>query len=91
MCKTASQAVLSRMQLTFHATRPPPNGASRLVQAMSAWSVKTLHAPSRRCRDARVYGQTTTAMHEIEYISPVEYTPPPQKGSEKRLLAPFAV
>ena len=26
--------------------------------------------------DARVYGQTTTAKHEIEYISPIEYTPP---------------
>ena len=22
------------------------------------------------------YGHTTTAMHEIEYISPIEYTPP---------------
>ena len=32
--------------------------------------------PPRHCRDARVYGQTTTAMHEIEYISPLEYTPP---------------
>ena len=27
--------------------------------------------PSRHCRDARVYGHTTTAMHDIEY------TPPP--------------
>ena len=44
---------------------------------MSDWSVKTRHAPSRHCRDARVYGHTTTAMHEIEYISPIEYTPPP--------------
>ena len=33
-----------------------PHGASRTVQAMSdAWSVKTLRAPSRHCRDARVY------------------------------------
>ena len=24
-----------------------------------------------------VYGHTTTAMHEIEHISPIEYTPPP--------------
>ena len=23
-------------------------------------------------------GHTTTAMHEIEYISPIDYTPPPQ-------------
>ena len=42
---------------------------------MSAWSVKTRHAPSRHYRDARVYGHTTAAMHEIERISPIEYTP----------------
>ena len=29
------------------------------------------------CRDARVYGHTTTAMQKIEYISPIKYTPPP--------------
>ena len=34
------------------------------------------HAPSRHCRGARVYGHTTTAIHEVEYISPIEYTPP---------------
>ena len=46
--KPASQAVvgiIDRMQLTLHATRPTPHGASRLVQAMSAWSVKTRRAP----------------------------------------------
>ena len=55
----------SRMQLTLHATRRTPHGASRLVLAMSAWSVKTRRAPSWHCRDARVYGHTTTAMHMI--------------------------
>ena len=65
------------MQLTPHATRQTPHGAPRLVQAMSAWSVKPQHAPSRHCRDARVYGHTTTTMHKIEYISPIEFTPPP--------------
>ena len=68
--KSASQAVLSRMQLTLHATRRTPHGASRLVQAMSAWSVKTRRAPSRHCRDARVYGHTTTAMHDNECTLP---------------------
>ena len=38
--KSASQAVLSRVQLTLHATSPTPHGASRFVLAMSAWSVK---------------------------------------------------
>ena len=52
------------MQLTLHATRRTPHGASRLVQAMPAWSVKPRRAPSRHSRDARVYGHMTTAMHE---------------------------
>ena len=45
--KSASRAVLSVMQLTIQATRRTPHGASRLVLAMSAWSVKTRRAPSR--------------------------------------------
>ena len=71
--ESASKAVLtsSRTPLTLHATRPTPCGASRSVQAMSAWSAKTRCAPSRHCRDATVYGHTTTAMHHNEY------TPPP--------------
>ena len=66
ICKSASQAALinSRMQLTLHATRRTTHGASRLVQAMSLWLVKTRRAPSRHRRNARVYGHTTTAMHE---------------------------
>ena len=36
------------------------------MQAISAWTVKPRHAPSRHCRDARVYGHTTEAMHDIE-------------------------
>ncbi|CAN0169454.1 unnamed protein product, partial [Laminaria digitata] len=69
ICKSASHAVLRRMQLTLRATRRTPHGASRLVQAMSAWSVKTARAPSRHCRDARIYGHTTTAVHD-EIITP---------------------
>ena len=58
MSKSASQAVLSRMQVTLHTTRRIPHGKSRLVQAMSAWSVKTRRAPHRHSRDARVYDHT---------------------------------
>ena len=65
--KSAWRAVLSRMQLTHHATRRTSHGASRLVQVMSAWSVKTRRTPSRHRRDARVYGHTTTVMHNNEY------------------------
>ena len=36
--KPASQVVHGRMQLTPHATRRTPHGASRLVSAMYAWS-----------------------------------------------------
>ena len=68
--KSASKAVFSRIQFTLHATRPTPHGASRLVQAVSAGSVKTRRAPSRHWRHARVYGHTTTAIYDMS-------TPPP--------------
>ena len=59
------------MQFTLHATRRrTPHGASRLVQAMSAWLAKTRRAPSRHSRDARVNGHTTTAMRKLS----TEYT-----------------
>ena len=68
--KSASQVVLARMQLTRNAARRTPHGASRLVHAMSTWSVKTRRTPSRHCSDPRVDGHTTTAIHEVS-------TPPP--------------
>ena len=58
------------MQFTLRATRRTPHGAPRLVQAMSAWLVKTRRTPSRHSRDARVYGYTLTAMQKRS-------TPPP--------------
>ena len=54
----------------LHATRRTPHGASRLVQAMSAWLAKTKRAPSLHSRDARVYGHTTTAMYTTPSLSP---------------------
>ena len=63
--KSASKVVRCRMQLPPHATRRTPHGASLLVLAMSAWSVKTQRAPSRHCRDTNVDGRTTTAMHDM--------------------------
>ena len=56
--------------LPLLATRQTPHGASRLVQAMSGWSAKTRRAPSRHFRGARVYGHTTTAMHDREHTPP---------------------
>ena len=58
------------MQLIFHVSRRTPHDASRLVLAMSAWSVEIRRAPSRHCRDARVFGHTTTAMHEYRVHPP---------------------
>ena len=40
-----------------------PHGASRLVHAMFAWSVKTLRAPPGHNRNAKVYDRTTMTMH----------------------------
>ena len=68
--KSASQAVLIRMQPTLYATPGTPQGASRLVLAMSAQSMKTRRAPTRRCRNARVCGYTTTTMHDNEHTPP---------------------
>ena len=45
-------------------TPPPPTTTTTLVGENSTCSV-------RHCRDARVYGHTTTAMHDSQY----EYTP----------------
>ena len=47
-------------QLTAYTAVPP-----RLVKGMPAWSVKTRHAPSWHCNDARTYDYTTTAMHDM--------------------------
>ena len=71
MCSPTSQAALGTIQLTLHATCQTPHGASRLVQAVSAWSVKTRRAPSRHCSGAKTYGSTSIAVHDVEY------TPPP--------------
>ena len=68
------RAVPRRTQFTLHANRQTPLGASRSVQVMSAWSVKTRHAPSRHCRGVMVYGHTATAMHDIEYPPPLATT-----------------
>ena len=64
--KPASKVVRSSMQFTLHAIRRTPHGASRSVQAMSAWSVKTRRAPSRHRRNAMVYDHTPTATHYSE-------------------------
>ena len=45
------------MQLTLHVTRGTPHGASRLLQARSAWSAKTRGTTSRQCKDATVVPQ----------------------------------
>ena len=72
MPKSVLQEVLGRMQFALHGTRRAPHGASRLVQAMSAWLVKTRRASSWHSRDARVYGHTTTAMHKLSTPRPLQ-------------------
>ena len=68
------------MQLTLHATRRTPHGASRLVQAMSAWSAKTRHAPSRQCSDMR--GSMVIRRPCIN----IEDTPPPAPPRQRAIL-----
>ena len=81
MPKSVLRAFFGRMQFTLHATRRTPHGASRLVQAMFAWLVKTRRVPSRHSRDARVYGHTTTGHAQTEY-------PPPSAPRESRHKVP---
>ena len=98
--KSVSRVVLGRMQFTLYVTRRTPHRASRLVQAMSAWLVKTRRASSRHSGDARVYGQTTTAMHKLStpfsHISdPLGYAaspppPPPPPSFPLSTVAPVA-
>ena len=69
--KVLPQSDLRGMQPTLDAIRRIIHGASRLMQVISASSVKPRRAPSRHCRDARVYiVHATTAMHDDEYTSP---------------------
>ena len=58
---------------------------ARHLTALRSWCkqclsgrLKTRRAPSRHCRGARIYGHTTTAMHNIEYTLPplVSYLAP---------------
>ena len=82
MAKSVLRAVLARMQFTLHATRRTPLSASRLVQAMSAWLVKTRRAPFWHSRDARVYGHTTAAMHKLSRLHSSPPVSPPAKQAE---------
>ena len=70
----ASQAVLSRMQLTLHPTRSTPHGASCLWRAMPTGWLKIWRDASRHCRDTRAYDHTTTAVHDMS--TPPRASPP---------------
>ena len=79
MCKPASLAVLSRVQLTPRATRPTPHVLLRAwrEQCLPGRRKPDVPAPSRRCRDARVHGHTTATMCVIE--SPRSAPPRPAR------------
>lgn len=50
------------------------HGVSRLVQAISAYSVKVRRAPHRHCREAMVHDKTT-ALHDREYtLTPLPHS-----------------
>ena len=85
-----TSSFLARCSSPFNATRRTPHGPSRLVLTMPAWPVKPRRAPPRHCRSARVYGHTTTAMHEIEHTPPPAPPDPlPNPPSSDRLEAPW--
>ena len=92
---TPPLTTIGKMQFTLHATRRTPHRASRLVQAMSAWLVKTRRAPSRHSRNARVYGHTTTAMHKLSTPPPLPLSTwnslPSSNGTRKKLNRPRCI
>ena len=80
MPKSVLRAVLGRMQpFTLYATRQTPHGAPRLVQAMPDRGKPDVLLPDIDCRDARVYGHTTTAMHKLSTALTWAARPPPAK------------
>ena len=86
--KSASQAVFSRVESTFHATRRTPHGASRLVKAMSARMI-TRRAPSRHRKDARIRPGT----HAFSPRLPPPVTPlslPPSPNPLTHGFRPYA-
>ena len=72
-------------QPTLHATRRTPHRASRLVQAMPAWLVKTRRAPSRHCSDARVLWSYKYGHAAVQVVS-TSYTATPHCGARLALL-----
>ena len=78
----------TRFLCSLNPSLPLPPGVSRLVQAMSAWSVKTRRAPSRHCRGARVHGHMTAAMHDSGYTHTHPEGPLVHQSVRRPLLAP---
>ena len=76
--KSASQAVLSRMQLTL--VRLPDTSRRFALGASNACLVSgTRRAPSRHYTDARVYGLKPTAMNDMG-IHPSAQSPPSSRA-----------
>ena len=83
----ANGTLISSPRPPIHETPRTPPGASPLVYAMSAWWVKTRHAPPRHCEDVRVNALKTTAVHKMitarTHTRPdATPTPPYQPSSE---------
>ena len=84
--KSASRTILSRIQLTRHATRQTLHSASRLVHAMSAWSAKTRCAPFRHIIGMRkVNGLKITAMRKMS-TPPLAHSARPPRPTTFLLL-----
>ena len=84
ICKSASQAVLCRMQRTFHATRRTPHGASCLVRAMSTWSMKPgILRPG-------VVGMRGSMVIRLRPCMNIEYPPPPFPIVAFVFISPFS-
>ena len=84
-------AWLALCALFYSVIGPPPTIGPLLVVVSRFLGnhSPTLPPPTLpACRDARVYGHTTTAMHEIEDNSSIEYNPLPSTNLTINLTAP---
>ena len=73
--KFRTRSEVRRGEMVLPPSALPVRHRPVVVGVMSAWSAKIRRAPCRHCSDARVYGHTTTAVHNRS--APPPPSPPP--------------
>ena len=85
--KSAWQVAPSRMKVTHHASHRTPTVLRAWYTRCLPGRCKSRRAPSRHCRDVRVYGHMITAMHKLSTPPP----PPAKPGQELSQHSRFSI